>query len=111
MDKRIKALIILQVPFVSGEKQVEPVREYLQEIVNDRAQMVRKGDSLVSYVPVIADSRDQAESGKSGRVLRDLSSFNYMTTAAKRTPHWENKLTMQSKFYKIVYNDIREVKY
>jgi hypothetical protein len=70
--------------------------------------MVRKGDSLVSYVPVIADSRDQAESGKSGRVLRDLSSFNYMTTAAKRTQHWENKLTMQSKFYKIVYNDIRE---
>lgn len=99
MDKRIKAVIILQVPFVSGEKQVEPVREYLQEIVNDRAEMLRKGDSLVSYVPVFADSRDQAESGKSGRVLGDLSSFKYMTTAAKRTTHWENKLTMQSKFY------------
>jgi fermentation-respiration switch protein FrsA (DUF1100 family) len=103
IDRRVKA-VLAQVPFVSGEQQSAPYRSLIDKVLSDRAEMLRRTDGTPTYVPIIADSFEQAEKGEAKTVLNQPDAYQYFTKLAERWPAWENKMTLQSLF-KLIKNE------
>jgi len=103
VDRRIKA-VISQVPFVSGESNAPTIEPLLSQIFDDRSH-IRDG-GLGQRVNVVANSLEEAESGKSTSILPTPDAYRYFVESETPGSHWENKMTLQSLF-KLMKNEPR----
>lgn len=85
IDRRVK-LVICQLPFVSGEQQSSPYGSLIDKVISDRADMLGRADGTPTYVPVIAQSLEQAEKGEAKTVLNQPDAYQYFTKLAERLP-------------------------
>ncbi|RFU81410.1 alpha beta superfamily hydrolase [Trichoderma arundinaceum] len=103
IDRRVKA-VIAQVPFVSGEQQSALYGNLISHVLSDRAKMLHQTDEAPTYMPIIAETLEQAERGEATTVLNQPDAYQYFTNSAERWPTWENKMTIQSLF-KFIKNE------
>jgi fermentation-respiration switch protein FrsA (DUF1100 family) len=102
VDRRIKA-VIAQVPFVSGQSNAPGIEPLLDHIIADRVR-IRDGEPG-QIVKVVADSLEEAQSGKSESILPTPDAYEYFVHSDSQG-HWQNKMTLQSLF-KLVKNEPR----
>lgn len=107
VNKCVKA-VISQVPFISAEPIVPSATALCQTLLQDRANVARGKEPLMASV--ISASEEEALSGQSKAILKDVNAVTFSKEMDRRGLAWEKQATLQSLLHGVTHEPYVHIK-
>lgn len=98
VNKCVKG-VIAQMPLVSSEPMVSAAAAHCEALLRDRANVAQGNEPMMGTV--FPASKEEALSGTSNAILKDVNALEFLEELARQNIPWEKLVCLQSLFHGI----------